>query len=76
MITTIFFIWLAGAVVCLIFLAYLLILDCIKMGISNITLKDVGITIIASFLSWIGCIIAVLVLREVLMIRKENKENG
>jgi hypothetical protein len=73
----VFYIWLAGVIICFTSLIYLLILDCVRLKIRDITWKDVGIIITSSILSWIGCVVVFVIIREIIELRKEEKrKNG
>ena len=68
----VFYYWLAGVVVCLALLLYLMISDS-KKGKSGLTLQNIGIALAISLFSWAACLILMVVLGEK-VIKKVNEE--
>jgi hypothetical protein len=70
----VFYSWLAGVIVCFVFLLYLMVSNS-KKGKSDLTLQDMGIALAISLFSWVACLILMVVLGEkVIILRKKIKE--
>ena len=67
----VFYSWLAGVVVCFALLLCLMISD----RKSDLTLQDIGIALTISLLSWVACLILMIVIGDkVIILRKKIKE--